>query len=430
MRSVRFTIAGLMGVVLILALGLAALRNPTGVWASFVPLVTRSLLCLAVVGAICRKGTERAWWLGFALFGWNHFGLPFGLYPYVPSLAMHRAFKALAPKIGVTFQQTVINPDPSVEWSFFLIGDCLSALLAAVVGGLLSRAIFSASSSAPEEVPAVPQSARQAPWNRWALSACILLSGVALLTSVTVAIARLSPGLWACATYLLTWWLIGLTALGAAIGRGRRREFWLGAAFFGAGFLLLVFGRNRDASHEPPTFLPTVQFFEAIRPQLGSVLSRIYGDTSSAAVRNTHILTILEQRVPMYIPDETTLDGFLTYVRDTTRSPDGKAIPIYVDPIELQRVQQSMRSKLERLDLEDVELRTTLRLLLKQIDLDYVVKDGLLLITSQASIASMSHSIEEDAYQTAGHCLLALVAAVLGGYATPLVCDLARWGVG
>ena len=76
MRRFRFSIAGLMAVVLVSGLGFAALRSPNTIWAGFVPLVTRGLVCIAVIGAVCRKGSERAWWVGFAVCGWtylNHF---------------------------------------------------------------------------------------------------------------------------------------------------------------------------------------------------------------------------------------------------------------------------------------------------------------------------------------------------------------------
>jgi hypothetical protein len=70
MRSLRFSIAGLMGAVLLAAIGSAGLANPSAPWAGTLSLLTRGLLCLAVVGAVCRSGAERAWWLGFASFGW------------------------------------------------------------------------------------------------------------------------------------------------------------------------------------------------------------------------------------------------------------------------------------------------------------------------------------------------------------------------
>jgi hypothetical protein len=77
MRTARFRIAGLMGAVLVAALGLAALRNASELWAGVTFLATCGVLCLAIVGVVCRGGGERAWWLGFALFGWGYLALAF-----------------------------------------------------------------------------------------------------------------------------------------------------------------------------------------------------------------------------------------------------------------------------------------------------------------------------------------------------------------
>ena len=56
-------------------------------------------------------------------------------------------------------------------------------------------------------------------------------------------------------------------------------------------------------------------------------------------------------------------------------------IPIYVDPIGLQDSDKTMASTVV-IDLDGIPLKTTLRLLLKQLSLEYVVKDGLMTITS------------------------------------------------
>jgi hypothetical protein len=69
MRFVRASIAGLMGAVLIAALGLTALRSASDTWSGATLLVTCGVLGLAVVGVVCRDAAERAWWLGFLLFG-------------------------------------------------------------------------------------------------------------------------------------------------------------------------------------------------------------------------------------------------------------------------------------------------------------------------------------------------------------------------
>jgi hypothetical protein len=66
----QFTIGSLMSVVLLTALGLAGLRNPTPIWASAVFTLAVSLLCLAVLGAVFRSAESRPFLTGFALFGW------------------------------------------------------------------------------------------------------------------------------------------------------------------------------------------------------------------------------------------------------------------------------------------------------------------------------------------------------------------------
>src|SRR2546425_859807 len=70
-RRTRFSIAGLMGLVLVASLGFATLRIDPSICAGLMHLVTTGVLALAIVGVVCRGSAERAWWLGFALFGWG-----------------------------------------------------------------------------------------------------------------------------------------------------------------------------------------------------------------------------------------------------------------------------------------------------------------------------------------------------------------------
>ncbi len=93
------------------------------------------------------------------------------------------------------------------------------------------------------------------------------------------------------------------------------------------------------------------------------------------------ILEKLEQPVTMSFPQDTTLEDVLRYVRSATQGPNDSGIAIYVDPKGLQEADQTLNSVVQ-LDLEGVPLKTTLRLLLKQIGLTYTVKDGILTITS------------------------------------------------
>jgi len=69
MPRIRFSIGQLMAVVLVGAIGLGALRNPSMTWATIIDLATRVMLGLAILGVSLRRGAQRAWWLGFAVFG-------------------------------------------------------------------------------------------------------------------------------------------------------------------------------------------------------------------------------------------------------------------------------------------------------------------------------------------------------------------------
>ena len=54
----------------------------------------------------------------------------------------------------------------------------------------------------------------------------------------------MEPGIWAGATYLLTWWLLSLSAVGALFPMGGAAEFWLGATVLGTIFLTSISHRT------------------------------------------------------------------------------------------------------------------------------------------------------------------------------------------
>jgi hypothetical protein len=96
------------------------------------------------------------------------------------------------------------------------------------------------------------------------------------------------------------------------------------------------------------------------------------------------ILAKLEQPVTMSFANETPLEEVLKYVKAVTQGPNDNGLPIYVDPVGLNEAGKTMASPVT-LDLEGVPLKTTLRLLLKQLGLTYTVKAGLLTITAESS---------------------------------------------
>lgn len=79
MKLLRVTVAGLMEIVLVAAVGSAALRNPTIVWASALFTLLVMMLCSATLGAIAVRGPARLMWAGFAIFGSVYSKLPLEL---------------------------------------------------------------------------------------------------------------------------------------------------------------------------------------------------------------------------------------------------------------------------------------------------------------------------------------------------------------
>jgi len=442
-----------MGVVLVAAIGLAALRNASETWAGVMLLLTCGVLALAVVGVVCRAESERAWWLGFALFGWGYLALAFWSWKNEPSPSLPTLvwLDTLSTKLGLTPQgmggmggmgggmRSMWNAQFGAatlpggfggnaagvgpNWSYAQVGHCLWALLFAILGGILARALFAIPAAHSETRRTDSEVTGQPSWKRWARQAGFAVAGLALVALLGAVRSRSAPGLWAGATFLVTWALLGLTALGAVLDRGRRGEIWLGATLFGAGYMILAFGR--DPVPYPIPHLPTDQFLSALKPWLPRAAEGFFTSSESVAAGNARILKALDQPVPMHFRDEATLEDVLKHITEATKSPDGKVIPIYVDPIGMQEAERTPQSVVS-LDLDGVPLKTTLYLCLKQNGLAYCIRDGVLVVTSEESQES-GLPVYEDPFLIGGHCVLTLFAAALGGVLAPLVSDSSRF---
>jgi len=68
----RFSILGMMGGVGLIAVGLTALRNADQLWQSIAVSLTLATLGVAALGAWQFRGSDQAWWRGFASFGWGY----------------------------------------------------------------------------------------------------------------------------------------------------------------------------------------------------------------------------------------------------------------------------------------------------------------------------------------------------------------------
>jgi hypothetical protein len=98
MRRVRFHIGTIVILILMLAIGFAALRESNEIWDSSTFSLTLGLLLISSLLAIHRTGSRRAFWLGFTLFGSTYLGL--SLVPFIESrLITTKALTFLVSKV-------------------------------------------------------------------------------------------------------------------------------------------------------------------------------------------------------------------------------------------------------------------------------------------------------------------------------------------
>jgi RNA polymerase sigma factor (sigma-70 family) len=102
--------------------------------------------------------------------------------------------------------------------------------------------------------------------------------------------------------------------------------------------------------------------------------------------RSRAILKMLEQPIAMSFAEPTPLDDILKYVKQATTTEKAAGIPIYVDRKAIDESEVNLQSPIA-IDLEGVPLKTTLRLMLKQLGLAYCVRDGVLIVSTEEGIA-------------------------------------------
>ena len=253
------------------------------------------------------------------------------------------------------------------------------------------------------------------PRNWWRRPALIWLTGIMLIATAAVAGSRSAPGLWAGVIFLLTCGMLGLAALGALAGRGRRRTMWLAAALFGWGYMYFTFGRSVDAGWPYP---PTTHLLNALRPGPQPHSSGFPDASERSNALNLRVLNLLELPIPLHFADGAPMEDVLKYIKAQTTARDYKGIPIYVDPIGLQSARRTMTSTV-KIDVEGAPLKNSLARCLRQLDLTFAVRDGFLMITESGAALP----VYEDPFLIVGHCLLALIAAGTGAAMVPLVAD-------
>ena len=408
MRSNRSTLAALMVVVAIIAVILAALRSRTEAWNNGFFLIASVLYLLGFVVAATRAGRRRARALGFAGFGAAYLVLclvifdpsDLSLAPVVARIeaGINKPLLAGTSRVRVGgICGTSAFPDRD------LIGDCLASLIVAATAGLVAPLLISQDNPMKDDPLSRPQARR---WLRVVGAALIVLLG---LGAVGVGLDQ-APGPTAALALLGTGAFFALGLVVAVSSQGNRRAGWLGFALFGAGYLTLVFG---------PESLPVTwprligdQLINAVASVLPhSAGSEISDPSDPFALANRQVQAVLDRPAVLNIQGEVSLDEFVQAVRRVAICPDGRPIPIHVDPQGLQDADKTLDSHL-MVDIDGVRLRTALRFALRQLYLTVHVVDGVLLVTSLEVSEPLGTTLP---IHVVGHCILGLLTAVLGG---------------
>jgi len=421
MLRTRASIVGMMWTVCVAAVGLAALKANTDAWSGTILLLTCGAMALGLVGVACDAPVSRRWWVGFTVFGLGYLFLAFCFRWErfdLPPLATDRLIEWLGGAFGSKRQPgpLITNEyDQTEGWPFARIGHCLLALVIGTAAGILARCIFPVPAIAVDRATQHPEPEPAAP-HRWTWALGVVL---AILYAVTAVVGmKTAPVLWAGTTVLLTWAVLGLVALSGVFSRGRRRARRLGALLFGAGYLVMV---SWHSGAETWAEMPGNRLLGAVRSYLPDVPTERRATSEGIAGANARLLRVLDQPIRFNFPEETPLEDALHYVSTTVRTPDGLPLPIYVDPVELQTIEKTLRSPVT-LVLDGVPVRSGLQCLLEQVFLTFKIKGGLIWVARDSAHQDYIEPAYEDPLLLAGHCLLALAAAGLGGLLAPLVC--------
>ena len=159
MKLPRFSVASLLGWVVVVAVVVGSLKYPTPLGTDALRAVLFVWLMTAVVGSIVSRGPARPGWIGFAVFGGAYALLSFLIKPesYGMSLGPPRATQdllvlarrlmvsdasGLGPDIGTQLRRmTSVDPEDAI--SFFHSGHAMFAIAAGCLGARVGRLVAS-----------------------------------------------------------------------------------------------------------------------------------------------------------------------------------------------------------------------------------------------------------------------------------------------
>ena len=102
------------------------------------------------------------------------------------------------------------------------------------------------------------------------------------------------------------------------------------------------------------------------------------------------VLSELEQAIPMSFLEETPFEDVVKYIQAASKKgTKDPSIQIDVEREGLKQAKRSMASAIRNIDFEGVPLKTSLRLVLEQLELAYIVKDGLVIVSSPERVKTL-----------------------------------------
>jgi hypothetical protein len=164
MSRFRISLATLLGIVAVVALGLAGMTSASRLATAALATVTLALLLAAILAAWLLAGSDRAFWVGFALFGWTYLVLVNsdwvgGQFGHDLTADLSDVAEMMVPEVQVLSVATpglgarAAPPQPAIDWAesmrqrqmkignFVQIARMLLSLCFALVGGFLARRI-------------------------------------------------------------------------------------------------------------------------------------------------------------------------------------------------------------------------------------------------------------------------------------------------
>ena len=106
------------------------------------------------------------------------------------------------------------------------------------------------------------------------------------------------------------------------------------------------------------------------------------------------VLKKLDEPVAVNFPEGTSFEDVIKFYRSATQGSNDSGIPIYLDPEAIAEIEAPNQTV--KIDLDGIALKTTLRLILKQVGLAYCVKDGMIFVSTPEGVVDELREFEAE----------------------------------